>query len=64
MSTVHVFPVNDVVEHDTENFDECVCGPDVEYLDGGGKLVSHHSLDGRELHEPDCVEPREETPDA
>lgn len=51
--TVHTFPVDDVIEHDTENFDACVCGPDVEFLDGGGKLVTHHALDGREHSEPD-----------
>ena len=50
MSTVHVLPVNDLIEHDSEHFDECVCGPDVEYVEGG-KVVTHHSLDGRELLE-------------
>ena len=30
-----------------------VCGPDVEFVEGGGRLVVHHSLDGRELHEED-----------
>lgn len=53
---VHVFPVNDLVEHDTDELpgepfnDECVCGPDVEPA-GDGWLVTHHSLDGREQHE-------------
>lgn len=51
MSTYHTYPVNDLIEHDTENFDECICGPDVEYVEGGGKVVLHHSLDGRELEE-------------
>lgn len=50
---VHTFPVNDLVEHDTENFDACVCGPDVEFLENGGRLIVHHSLDGRELGEED-----------
>lgn len=52
-SIVHTFPVNDLVGHDTDNFDACVCGPDVEFVEGGGRLVVHHSLDGRELHEED-----------
>lgn len=52
----HVFPLNDLVEHDTAELpgepfnDECVCGPDVEPT-AGGWLVSHHSLDGREQRE-------------
>lgn len=54
MATVHVVPVNDLVEHDTDGGD-CVCGPEVEPVehdDGSmGWLVKHHSLDGRELHE-------------
>ena len=57
MSTVHVVPVNDLVEHETDG-DDCVCGPDIEAVrrdDGSvGWLVSHHSLDGRELREPDA----------
>lgn len=58
MSGVHVVPVNDVVEHE---YDDCVCGPDYQYIDPttgeaypGGPLVTHHSLDGREHHEPDA----------
>lgn len=51
--TVHTYPMNDTVhEHDTES-DDCLCGPDVEYVEGGGKVVVHHSLDGREHHEDD-----------
>ncbi|MCU1500571.1 MAG: hypothetical protein JWM47_4524 [Acidimicrobiales bacterium] len=49
---VHVFPLEDVVEHDTNNFDECICGPEVQYLDDGC-IVIHHALDGREHDEPD-----------
>lgn len=52
--TVHVYPVNDLVEHEIEGQD-CVCGPEVEPVereDGSfGWLVKHHSLDGRELNE-------------
>lgn len=53
--TVHVYPERDLVEHDTDS-DECVCGPTVEAVpddEGGfGWLLLHHSLDGRELTEP------------
>lgn len=51
MTTIHVEPINDVIEHNTAS-DDCVCGPDIEYLENGGKLVTHHSLDGRENTEP------------
>lgn len=51
---IHTFPLNDLIEHDTSG-EPCVCGPDVEavFADDGstGWLVSHHSLDGRELDE-------------
>jgi hypothetical protein len=50
--TIHSYPVNDLIEHELR-CDACVCGPELEYVDGGGLLVKHHSLDGRELHEPD-----------
>lgn len=50
MSTVHVVPVNDLMEHVVDT--ECPCGPDVEavFRDDGtnGWLITHHSLDGRE----------------
>ena len=55
MSTVHVYPLNDIIEHDTES-DDCACGPTVEPVehDNGsmGWLLTHHSLDGREKTEP------------
>jgi hypothetical protein len=44
----HAIPRNDLVEHELS--DECVCGPAVTFL-GGGAVVVHHSLDGRELSE-------------
>lgn len=54
MSTYHVVPRGDLVEHDT-NGSDCVCAPRVEPVqrdDGSyGWLVTHHSLDGRELTE-------------
>jgi len=52
VSTVHIYPPNDVVEHVLVG-DDCPCGPDVEFLDGGNRLVTHHSLDGREHQEAD-----------
>lgn len=51
--TVHVLPINDLVDHDDAG-DDCACGPDVEHVpgpDGDGWVVTHHSLDGRERHE-------------
>lgn len=55
MSAYHVIPVNDLIEHDTNGEQDCVCGPDtepVEREDGSmGWLIVHHSLDGRELRE-------------
>lgn len=49
---VHVVPIGDVWTHEEV---DCTCGPTVEPVprdDGSfGWLVTHHSLDGRELHE-------------
>lgn len=54
MGVVHVLPVDDLIVHDEDGV-ECVCGVDVEYLIGccgsWGKVITHHSLDGRELYE-------------
>lgn len=54
MSTVHVVPVDDLIDHVIDSVD-CPCGPATESVfreDGGnGWLVIHHSLDGRELYE-------------
>lgn len=67
MSTVHVYPTGDIIEHDTDT-DDCMCGPyteAVEAEDGGyGWVIIHHSADGREHHEhghpnsecPSCIE--------
>lgn len=52
--TVHVIPIDDVVMHDEAGIG-CVCGPRLERIDaddgGDAWLVSHASLDGRELLE-------------
>jgi hypothetical protein len=57
-NTVHVRPVNDLVEHNTDGSD-CACGPRTEPVqrdDGSyGWLVVHHSLDGRERYEADSA---------
>jgi hypothetical protein len=52
--TVHTYPVNDLIEHDTDS-DDCPCGPTIEPVereDGSiGWHILHHSLDGREANE-------------
>ena len=48
--TVHVWPVDDVILHDLNGTD-CVCGPQLEAGADGSWMVSHASLDGRELTE-------------
>lgn len=54
MSTVHVYPEADLIDHDTDGGD-CLCGPRTEPVareDGSfGWVVVHHSLDGREARE-------------
>ena len=54
MSTYHVLPVGDLIDHPTDGSD-CPCGPRTEAVmrdDGSnGWLVVHHSLDGRETAE-------------
>ncbi len=58
MSGRHVFPINDLIVHDTDHGDDCVCGPTVEPIENAHGTISwlyiHHSLDGRELTEPPC----------
>lgn len=54
MSTVHTYPVADLMEHETWGTD-CLCGPTTEPVpreDGSmGWHIIHHSLDGRENRE-------------
>lgn len=52
MSTYHVMPINDLIDHLD---DDCPCGPTTEPVmrdDGSyGWVATHHSLDGREARE-------------
>ena len=56
MTTRHVHPVGDVIQHDTSSDEAtCVCGPETHPVpldDGGmGWLIVHASLDGRDARE-------------
>lgn len=55
--TIHVVPLGDGIQHDTDDDGDCVCGPTTSAVfreDGStGWVVAHHSLDGREHAEPD-----------
>lgn len=54
LNAVHVYPLNDIVEHELEG-DGCVCGPTPEIVEGpDGEdewVLTHHALDGRERYE-------------
>lgn len=60
MTTVHVYPRGDLIEHNTDS-DDCTCGPVVEPVfreDGSnGWVITHHSLDGREIGKPTTTAP-------
>lgn len=53
--TAHVVPLDDVIVHDFDA--SCPCGPTPgsvpSAVDPSGRVVVHHSLDGREQREPD-----------
>lgn len=54
--TRHVVPNGDLIEHDWQTHEPtCVCGPTtrpVKREDGSvGWVITHNSLDGRELNE-------------
>lgn len=55
MATIHVMPVDDLIEHDNSGTTDCPCGPTTEPVLGVagsiGWLVTHNSLDGREQRE-------------
>jgi hypothetical protein len=55
LKTVHVVPVGDLRAH-RERGITCWCQPKVETFDGGGRLVTHNSMDGRELIEKHGVQ--------
>jgi hypothetical protein len=44
---IHVYPVNDWIEHETEGT-MCICEPRIDWQLG---IVVHNSADGRELRE-------------
>lgn len=45
----HIAPIGDLVEHSLS--EECVCGPAIEKVENGSRMITHHSLDGREQYE-------------
>lgn len=50
----HVFPLNDLIGHDTSDKENCICGPETlmeHTLNGDVWIYVHHSLDGREKNE-------------
>lgn len=47
MAIYHVFPTNDIKEHNTEDT-TCDCEPISETQPGGDILIIHNSYDGRE----------------
>jgi hypothetical protein len=55
LATVHVMPVDDLIEHDNSGITDCPCGPATEPVkatDGDVSwLITHNALDGRELAE-------------
>lgn len=56
MTTLHVVPRGDLIDHDTTTADpDCICGPNTEHTpraDGSdGWILIHHALDGRETGE-------------
>jgi hypothetical protein len=61
MAILHVLPTGDPIEHEGRGLG-CPYGPSVEHLigptGGAGTLVTHHSLDGRELRESGRGAPR------
>lgn len=48
---MHVYPVNDRHEHDTDKPSTCPCHPVTELVDGGGMVVLHNAWDKRTLRE-------------
>lgn len=46
-----LYPVDDLVAHEIEGDETCVCGPELFHLGHGKWLHAHHSLDDRECLE-------------
>lgn len=52
MEKIHVYPLNDLIEHETVS-DECMCNPQLIYdLDNDSCIIVHTSMDRRECFEP------------
>lgn len=47
---IHVTPDDDLIEHDINDDNDCICGPAWE-LTNGTVMYTHHSLDNREVNE-------------
>ncbi len=51
----HVYPVNDLIEHNTGMVDDsynCQCNPEFEYnFEENFCIVIHDAMDGREIYE-------------
>ena len=47
---VHIWPEDDLVPHLLTGAG-CLCGPWLEEQGNGTTMITHHSLDGRELEE-------------
>lgn len=47
---MHVSPVNDLKEHNIEDFINCNCNPKVEVINNNFMII-HNSYDGREIIE-------------
>ena len=46
MTTIHVTPIDDLIEHELS--DDCVCGPSTMMTLEGEWIIIHESLDRRE----------------
>ena len=42
----HIYPINDIIEHNVSEVGLCQCNPTVDHKNN---LVIHHALDGRRL---------------
>ena len=51
----HIYPLNDLIKHDTDGSD-CICGPRI-FKCAEEKIMIHHSLDGREINNPNESQP-------